>query len=155
MGMPSTCDPCGDTSHSRPLSLLRFSLWPATEELFRACFVQAFNYVSPPYYGAFFVGDGVSLPILPQFWCDECILTHVTSYQNPEGGKSWAKPLGSSWYLTPLLWQTPDFMFHFDLLWVRRDRKSGNGLGVADVVHAIVRATLLVARSGIRRASCR
>ena len=24
--------------------LLRFSLWPATEELFRACFVQALNF---------------------------------------------------------------------------------------------------------------
>ena len=46
MGMPSTCDPCGDTSHSRSLSLLRFSLWLATEDLFRACFVQALNFIA-------------------------------------------------------------------------------------------------------------
>ena len=36
----------------------------------------------------FFVGDGVSLSIPPQFGCDECILTHVTSYQNQRGQKS-------------------------------------------------------------------
>ena len=52
------------------------------------------------------MGDGVSLPIPPQFGCDECILTHITSYQNQKRGKSRAKPLGSSWYLTPLLWDT-------------------------------------------------
>ena len=46
MGMPSACHPCGDTSLSQSLSLLRFSLWPATEELFRICFVQALNSVT-------------------------------------------------------------------------------------------------------------
>ena len=72
----------------------------------RGCIVRYPN-VTPPYYGALFVGDGVSLPTPPQFGCDECILTRVTSYQNRKGGKSWAKQLGSSWYLTPLLWDTP------------------------------------------------
>ena len=72
----------------------------------RGCIVRYPN-VTPPYYGALFVGDGVSLPTPPQFGCDECILTRVTSYQNRKGGKRWAKQLGSSWYLTPLLWDTP------------------------------------------------
>ena len=54
------------------------------------------------------MGDGVSLPIPPQFGCDECILTHITLYLNQKGGKSRAKLVGSSWYLTPLLWDTPD-----------------------------------------------
>ena len=53
------------------------------------------------------MGDGVSLPIPPQFGCDECILTHITLYLNQKGGKSRAKLVGSSWYLTPLLWDTP------------------------------------------------
>ena len=53
------------------------------------------------------MGDGVSLPIPPQFGCDECILTHITLYLNQKGGKSPAKLVGSSWYLTPLLWDTP------------------------------------------------
>ena len=58
--------------------------------------------------GALFVGDGVSLPIPPQFGCDECILTHITWYLNQKRGKSRrAKLVGSSWYLTPLLWDTP------------------------------------------------
>ena len=72
----------------------------------RGCIVR-YPYVSPPYYGALFVGDGVSLPIPPQFGCDECILTHITLYLNQKGGKSRAKLVGSSWYLTPLLWDTP------------------------------------------------
>ena len=71
----------------------------------RGCIVR-YPYVSPPYYGALFVGDGVSLPIPPQFGCDECILTHITLYLNQKGGKSRAKLVGSSWYLTPLLWDT-------------------------------------------------
>ena len=54
------------------------------------------------------MGDGVSLPIPPQFGCDECILTHITLYLNQKGGKGRAKLVGSSWYLTPLLWDTPD-----------------------------------------------
>ena len=53
------------------------------------------------------MGDGVSLPIPPQFGCDKCILTHITLYLNQKGGKSRAKLVGSSWYLTPLLWDTP------------------------------------------------
>ena len=53
------------------------------------------------------MGDGVSLPIPPQFGCDECILTHITLYLNQKGGKSRAELVGSSWYLTPLLWDTP------------------------------------------------
>ena len=69
--------------------------------------IDRYPYVSPPYYGALFVGDGVSLPIPPQFGCDECILTHITLYLNQKGGKSRAKLVGSSWYLTPLLWDTP------------------------------------------------
>ena len=69
--------------------------------------VHSNPYVSPPYYGALFVGDGVSLPIPPQFGRDECILTHITLYLNQKGGKSRAKLVGSSWYLTPLLWDTP------------------------------------------------
>ena len=68
--------------------------------------IVRYPYVSPPYYGALFVGDGVSLPIPPQFGCDECILTHITLYLNQKGGKSRAKLVGSSWYLTPLLWDT-------------------------------------------------
>ena len=72
----------------------------------RGCIVS-YPYVGPPYYGALFMGDGVSLPIPRQFGCDECILTHVTLYLNQKGGKSWAKLVGSSWYLTPLLWDTP------------------------------------------------
>ena len=71
----------------------------------RGCIVRYPN-VTPPYYGALFVGHGVSLPTPPQFGCDECILTRVTSYQNRKGGKRWAKQLGSSWYVTPLLWDT-------------------------------------------------
>ena len=73
----------------------------------RGCIVR-YPYVSPPHYGALFVGDGVSLPIPPQFGCDECILTHITLYLNQKRGKSRAKLVGSSWYLTPLLWDTPD-----------------------------------------------
>ena len=72
----------------------------------RGCIVR-YPYVSPPYYGALFVGDGVSLPIPPQFGRDECILTHITLYLNQKRGKSRAKLVGSSWYLTPLLWDTP------------------------------------------------
>ena len=72
----------------------------------RGCIVR-YPYVSSPYYGALFVGDGVSLPIPPQFGCDECILTHITLYLNQKRGKSRAKSVGSSWYLTPLLWDTP------------------------------------------------
>ena len=53
------------------------------------------------------MGDGVSLPIPPQLGCHECILTHITLYLNQKGGKSRAKLVGSSWYLTPLLWDTP------------------------------------------------
>ena len=53
------------------------------------------------------MGDGVSLPVPPQFGCDECILTHITLYLNQKRGKSRAKLVGSSWYLTPLLWDTP------------------------------------------------
>ena len=43
----------------------------------RGCIVR-YPYVSPPYYGALFVGDGVSLPIPPQFGCDECISDPLT-----------------------------------------------------------------------------
>ena len=53
------------------------------------------------------MGDGVSLPIPHQFGCDECILTHITLYLNQKRGKSRAKLVGSSWYVTPLLWDTP------------------------------------------------
>ena len=53
------------------------------------------------------MGDGVSLPIPPQLGCDECILTHITLYLNHKRGKRRAKLVGSSWYLTPLLWDTP------------------------------------------------
>ena len=58
----------------------------------RGCIVRCPN-VNLPYYGALFVGDGVSLPIPPQFGCDECGLTHVTSYQNHKGGKSRGKTI--------------------------------------------------------------
>ena len=63
------------------------------------------------------MGDGVSLPIPPQFGCDECILTHITLYLNQKGGKSRAKLVGSSWYLTPLLWDTPDRPGNPHLVW--------------------------------------
>ena len=46
MGMTSACWSSGNTFHSQSLSLLRFSLWPAIEDLFRACFVQALNNVA-------------------------------------------------------------------------------------------------------------
>ena len=72
----------------------------------KPCIVK-YPYVDPRYYGALFVGDGVSLPIPPQFGCDECIVTHIASYQNREGGNNRAKPLGSTRYLSPLLWTTP------------------------------------------------
>ena len=44
--------------------------------------------MSPPYYGALFVGNVVSLPIPPQLRCDEYILTRVALYQNQKGGKT-------------------------------------------------------------------
>ena len=96
--------------HDRPQGSSKLGSWRSSQRrgcpIVRACIVRYPN-VSPPHYGALLVGDGVSLPILPQFGCDECILTHVTSYKPQTGGKSWAKPLGSSWYVTPLLWDTP------------------------------------------------